>query len=150
MRKTLATAATLGLAALGTIVPTSSAHASAACDNAWNAAASGYFYAYAYDHCYYTLGSDAGDDADWNTGRGGFTAGAGDEAASVLHKGTSGMSVKLFESANYGGGHICIRKNEYYVDTLNGWTFNNGHRALLNINSHKWVWDGSCSKFLDS
>jgi hypothetical protein len=35
------------------------------------------------------------------------------------------------------------------MDTLNGWTFNNGHRALLNISSHKWVWDGSCSKFLD-
>ncbi|MEV0169514.1 hypothetical protein AB0I00_00110 [Streptomyces sp. NPDC050803] len=150
MRKTLAAAATLGLATLGVIVPTSSAQASTACDNAWNSAKSGYFYAYAYDHCYYTLGSDAGDDEDWNNGNDSFTAGSGDQAASVLHKGTSGMSVKLYENAHYGGGHICIKKSEYYMDTLNGWTFNNGHRALLNISSHQWVWDGACAKFLDS
>jgi hypothetical protein len=149
MRKILAAAATLGLASLGAIVPATSAHASAACDTAWRNASSGYFYAYDYDNCSGTLGADDGDDSNWADGAGAFRGSDNDAVQSLLHKGTSGMHVKLYRHAGYGGGHTCIAKAEYYMSDLSGFTFTDGSPVNVNISSHQWVWSG-CGKFLDS
>ncbi|WP_217249212.1 hypothetical protein [Streptomyces sp. AC602_WCS936] len=150
MRKLFAAAATLGLAGLGVLVPASGAQASTACDNAWNSASSGYFYAYNYDNCGGYLGKDADNDANWSDGSGSFRGGDNDETQSLLHKGTSGMAVKVYQHANYRGGHTCIAKSEYYMDDLSGFTYTNGVSANESISSHKWVWHGDCGKFLDS
>lgn len=149
MRKILAAAATLGLAGLGVLVPVSSAQASVACDNAWNSATSGYFYAYDYDSCDTSLGREDGNDSNWADSADGFQGGDNDDAQSVLHKGTSGMHVKLYRHAGYTGGHTCIAKAEYYMDDLSGFTFTDGSSVNVNISSHEWVWSG-CGKFLDS
>ncbi|MFE0948521.1 peptidase inhibitor family I36 protein [Streptomyces mutabilis] len=150
MRKTLAAAATLGLATLGVLVPASGAQASAACDNAWHSAASGYFYAYDHDNCSGQLGRDVDDDAHWADSSGAFQGGDNDDAQSLLHKGTSGMAVKVYQHANYGGGHACLAKSEYYMSDLSAQKFSNGAWVNQSISSHKWVWHADCGKFLDS
>ncbi|GAA3771031.1 hypothetical protein ACFS5L_12615 [Streptomyces phyllanthi] len=150
MRKILAAAATLGLAGLGVIVPATAAQASAACDTAWRNAASGYFYAYDYDSCSGTLGLDDDNDANWSDTSGSFQSGDNDDAQSILHKGTSGMAVKVYRHASYGGGHTCLKKSEYYMDDLTGHTYTDGSGVNVSISSHKWVWESDCGKFLNS
>ncbi|WP_216589995.1 hypothetical protein [Streptomyces brasiliscabiei] len=150
MRKILATAAALGLAGLGVLVPAGSAQASAACDTAWNNATSGYFYAYANDNCSGVLGKDDGSDANWVDRAGAFQGNDNDDAESILHKGTSGLAVKVYQHINNGGGHTCIKKSEYYMSSLAGHTYTNGASADLSISAHKWVANSECDKFLDS
>lgn len=149
MRKILATAATLGLAGLGVIVPTTAAQASTACDNAWNNAVSGHFYAYDYANCSGYIGSDADSDANWGDSSGSFQGGADNSATSVLHRGPSGLAVKVYQGSGYGGGHICLQTSEAYVDDLAGTTFSNGAPANNNISSHTWLWSSACGKFLE-
>ncbi|GGZ13256.1 hypothetical protein CP967_13450 [Streptomyces nitrosporeus] len=150
MRKFLAAAATLGLAGLGVIVPATAAQASAACDTAWKNAASGYLYAYDYDSCSGYLGRDADADYSWADSSGGFQGGDNDDAQSLVHKGSSGMAVKLYRHAGYAGGHTCLAKAEYYMDDLSGYTFTDGSPVNASISSHEWVWHGECGKFLNS
>ena len=150
MRRILATAATLGLAGLGVIVPAATAQASAACDTAYKNATSGYFYAYDFDSCSGYLGRDADEDYSWADSSGGFQGADNDDAQSVLNKGTSGMAVKLFRHAGYAGGHTCLAKAEYYMDDLSGYTFTDGSSVNNSISSHQWVWHGDCGKFLNS
>lgn len=154
MRKILATAATLGLAGLGAIVPATSAQASTACDNAWRNATSGYVYAYKYINCDTYLGRDIDEDSNWADSSGGFQGSDNNNATSVLHKGTSGMAVKFYDHVNYSGGHTCLKKSEVYMDSLGlqYFTSYNGTAESANndISSHNWVWESACSKFLDS
>lgn len=150
MRKILAAAATVGLAGLGVLVPATGAHASAACDTAWHNADSGYFYAYDFDNCSTSIGRDIDDDASWADSSGAFQGSDNDDAQSILHKGTSGMAVKVYQHAYYGGGHACLAKAEYYMSDLNGQTYTNGVGVSSSISSHKWVWHGECGKFLNS
>ncbi|MFD5631952.1 MULTISPECIES: hypothetical protein [unclassified Streptomyces] len=152
MRKILAAAATIGLAGLAVLIPTSGAQAATACDNAWNSATSGYFYAYSGDNCSGYLGSADGQDANWGNGQGAFQSGDTNNAESILHKGTSGLAVQLFNGTgeDFAGGHTCIKKSEYYMSSLNGFTFTSGYYVDNEISSHRWVAESSCGKFLDS
>ncbi|KOG31372.1 hypothetical protein [Streptomyces resistomycificus] len=152
MRKTLAAAATLGLAGLAVIVPTSGAQAATPCDNAWNSATNGYFYAYANDNCSGYLGSAEGADSNWGNSQGSFQGGDTNNAESILHKGTSGLAVQVFNGTgeDWAGGHTCIKKSEYYMSSLNGFSFTSGYDVDNEISSHRWVAEGSCGKFLDS
>ncbi|WP_282688133.1 MULTISPECIES: hypothetical protein [unclassified Streptomyces] len=151
MRKILATAATLSLAGLGAIVPATSAQAaSAACDTAWRNGGSGYVFAYNYTNCSGYFGKASGDDSNWGNSAGGFQGSDNNKASSIVHKGTSGMAVKVYSGTGYTGGHTCLKKSEYYMSSLIGHTYNNGVSVNNTISSHKWVWESSCSKFLNS
>ena len=152
MRKTLATAATLGLAGLGVILPAGGAQAASACDTAYANAVSGRFYAYNYDNCSGYLGSTDSWDSDWGNSTGPFQGGDTNKAQSILHKGTSGMAVQVFNGTgqDWGGGHTCIKKSEYYMSNLTGHTFTSGAGVDNNISSHRWVYESSCGKFLNS
>ncbi|MBA2947074.1 hypothetical protein [Streptomyces himalayensis] len=152
MRKILATAATFGLASLGVIVPATSAQASVNCDYAWNNAALGYFYAYAAQGCTDYLGRSSGNDSDWGNSTGGFQGSDTNRAGSILHKGTSGMAVQVFNGTgtDWAGGHTCIKQSEYYMSILFPHSFTSGYQVSDAISSHRWVWASECDKFLDS
>ncbi|KAF2778053.1 hypothetical protein ACFWQ6_27900 [Streptomyces coelicoflavus] len=152
MRKILAAAATLGLAGLGAIVPATGAQAATACDTAWHNARSGYFYAYSGYNCSGYIGSTDSWDSDYGNSSGPFQGGDTNTASSILHKGTSGMAVQVFNGTgqDWGGGHTCIKKSEYYMSSLAGHTFTSGAGVNNGISSHRWVWNSSCGKFLNS
>ncbi|GAA2114024.1 hypothetical protein [Streptomyces synnematoformans] len=151
MRRILAAAATLGLAGLGALVPASGSQAaSEACDNAWHNAPSGHFRAYNSSNCSGLLGSDPGYDGNWSNSEGRFQGTDNDKATSLVHKGTSGMAVKVYQHSHYSGGHTCLAKAEYYMDTLSGHYYTNGVSVNNSISSHEWAWHSNCAKFLDS
>ncbi|MBD0838711.1 hypothetical protein [Streptomyces sp. TRM68416] len=152
MRKTLATAAVLGLAGLGVLVPTTSAQASENCNLEWHGAMSGHFYAYDGANCVYILGHTASWDSDWGNSTGPFQGGDTNDARSILHKGTSGLAVQVFNGTgqDWGGGHTCIKKSEKYMSDLDGFTFTSGASVSNGISSHRWVEESKCGKFLDS
>ncbi|MEV7889910.1 hypothetical protein ACWD3I_47110 [Streptomyces sp. NPDC002817] len=148
MRKILATAATLGLAGLGVIVPANGAQAASAhCDELYNLFPYQYFYAFADTDCYDSLGSAEGDDSNWGNAFGPFKWGDTNEAESIIHKGTSGRAVKVFNGAgtDWGGGYNCIKMTEYYVSDLRRNDFTSGYAVEDAISSHKWVWEAECN-----
>ncbi|GAA3771038.1 hypothetical protein ACFS5L_12620 [Streptomyces phyllanthi] len=150
MRKTLAISAALGVAALGVLVPTTSAQASTACDTSWNSAPPGSFYAYDFTDCSGLLGRTAeSSDANWGDSSGPFQGNADNAASSILHKGTSGMAVKVYQYPGYLGGHACLKKSESYKEDLSRHTFSNGAGMDNDISSHRWVWESACGTFLD-
>ncbi|WP_328438928.1 hypothetical protein OHA71_20915 [Streptomyces sp. NBC_00444] len=149
MRKTLATAAILSLAALGALVPTTGAQASTACDTAWRNASSGYLYAYDLTNCSGLFGRSASNDSNWGDNSGPFQRNNDNAATSVLFKGTTGLAVKFYEGPGYSGGHLCLEASEAYADSLAGTTFSNGTPANDNISSHRWVPSTECGAFLD-
>lgn len=149
MRKISVLLATLGLVATATLFPMS-AQASTACDNAWNDAKEGYFFAYDAPGCGRTLGVDLGNDPDWNDTRGAFQRGDGDKAESLLHKGTSGLAVQVFDGPGFGGNWGCIKKSEYYVSNLADDRLSGGPGsvpAMNTISSHRWVDEDSCDGY---
>jgi hypothetical protein len=149
MRKISVLLATLGLLAAGTLFP-ATAQASANCDTAWRNATSGYFYAYNGVGCYNSLGKSDGNDANWGNSSGGFRSSDTNTASSILHKGTSGMAVKVYDKTSYTGAYSCIKKSEYYVsnlsdDYLTGGGPGSGRVTAGNtISSHKWVNNTAC------
>ncbi|WP_129788023.1 hypothetical protein [Promicromonospora panici] len=149
MRKISVLLATLGLLAAGTLFP-ATAQASANCDRAWHNATSGYFYAYDGGNCYVYLGRANGNDSNWGDSAGGFRSGDTNKASSILHKGTSGMAVKVYDKTGYTGAYSCIKKSEYYVsalsdDYLTGGGPGTGRVTAQNtISSHKWVNNTAC------
>lgn len=148
MRKTSVLLATLGLAVAGALLPITSAQASAACDTAWNNATSGRFGAFENTNCAGILGSDADDDSNWADSVGSFQGSDNDKASSLLHKGTSGLAVKVYSDANYRGNYGCVSKGEKYVSTLHDNYLNGGdayYRAWDSISSHKWVTEWDCN-----
>jgi hypothetical protein len=48
------------------------------------------------------MGWSAGNDANWGDSAGGFRSEA-NRAGSILHKGTSGLAVKVYDGTNYTG-----------------------------------------------
>ncbi|NGO74261.1 hypothetical protein G6045_00955 [Streptomyces sp. YC504] len=152
MRKTFALLAATTLAGLGALLPATSAQAESwQCDNKWHNASSGYFYAYDFKNCGTQLGRAAGNDNDWGDLSGNFTNYDANQAESVLHKGTSGLSVAVYDAENYGRGVACIRKAEFYASDLSDNRFSTygpgTGRALVanNIESHQWVTDTYCA-----
>lgn len=151
MRKISILLATLGLVVTGALFPVTSAQASAACDTAWHNATSGNFYAFANIHCNTRMGADAGSDANWSDSSGSFQGSDNDRASSILHKGTSGLAVKVYVHSNYSGNYGCITKGELYVDSLHDNYLTGGsgsYRAWDSISSHEWVTEGACNGHL--
>jgi hypothetical protein len=146
MRKISVLFATLGLVLAGALFPMS-AQASAVCDTAWHAAQPGYFRAYDYINCSGFLGTTQGNDSNWADSSGGFNGSDGNKAHSLLHKGTSGMAVKVYTGVSYSGNWGCIKQSELYVSNLNDDDLTGGpgsYPASNSISSHKWVWNGDC------
>lgn len=146
MRKISVLLATLGLVAAATLFPMS-AQASTSCDNAWHDAKAGYFFAYDAPGCGLTLGADVGSDPDWHDARGAFQRTDGDKAESLLHKGTSGLAVQVFDRPGFGGNWSCIKKSEYYVSNLADDRLYGGPGdapAANTISSHRWVDEDLC------
>ena len=149
MRKISVLFATIGLVAVGALFPVTSAQASSACDTAWHSATWGHFYAYNYADCSGKLGSTASYDGNWGNSSGPFQGGDTNKASSILHKGESGMAVKVYDGTNYTGAFACIKKSEYYVSSLYDdylWSGpGNGQVPASNtISSHEWVWESAC------
>ncbi|GGT12019.1 hypothetical protein GCM10010271_13590 [Streptomyces kurssanovii] len=161
MRKTIATVAALGLAALGATVPASSAGAattaSGYCDYLWNGkdnngnplATWNYFYAYKNTNCDGYLGRSAGEDSNWGNDQGAFQGGDTNQAGSLLLKTTdSGLAVKVFNGTgtDWGGGYNCIRGNEFYISSLHdGEAFTSGALVRDEISSHRRVAAADCN-----
>ncbi|WP_060882709.1 hypothetical protein [Streptomyces caniscabiei] len=147
MRKFTATAALLGLTALGVVVPaaTSQAADSAAagriCDSKWGAR-DGNVYAWDFQDCdgnaIFVTPADSGD---WGA--------AANRASSVMNRGYTGnlSIVKFFYLRNQGGGHTCLYPGELYADNLTDNSFSSGQTVDNNIMSHQWV-NGGCSATL--
>ncbi|WP_151481286.1 hypothetical protein [Streptomyces albicerus] len=154
MRKILATAATLGLASFGAIVPAANAQASTACNNAYAAIPAGTFVAYSGANCGATrLGSTTSWDSDWGNSSGPFQGRWQDtnNAESLVYKSSDARRVQLFNGTgdDWAGGHTCIRPDEYYMDTLEEQYFTSGVEVENEISSHRFIWSG-CGAFLDS
>jgi hypothetical protein len=96
------------------------------------------------------LGKTTGNDSNWGDSAGGFRGGDTNNASSLLHKGTSGMAVKVYDKTGYTGAYSCIKKSEYYVsnlidDHLTGGGPGTGQVPANNtISSHKWVEESAC------
>lgn len=149
MRKISVLLATLGLVAAGALFPMS-VQASTACDNAWDDAKSGYFIAYDATNCGRSLGAAVGNDANWNDRTGAFQLSDGDKAESILHKGTSGLAVQVFDGAGFSGNWGCIKKSEYYVSNLSDDRLEGGPGgapAANTISSHRWVDAKDCGVY---
>jgi hypothetical protein len=152
MRKISVLLATLGLVIAGALFPVASAQAASAnCDEEWRGATFGHFYAYEIFHCTIKLGSSAGDDANWGNSSGGFQGGDTNEAGSLLHKGTSGLAVKVYNGTSHTGAYSCVKKSEYYVSVLHDDYLTGGvhpsDRVSANdtISSHEWVRESACA-----
>ncbi|WP_454860196.1 hypothetical protein [Promicromonospora soli] len=150
MRKISVLFATLGLVIAGALLPVASAQAAQRCDDQWHSATSGHFYAYDYLHCGNKLGNTSGNDSNWGDSSGAFRGTDTNRAGSILHKGTSGLAVKVYNNTGYTGAAACIKKSEYYVsdltdDYLTGGGPGSGRVTAYNtISSHKWVRESAC------
>ncbi|MBZ3905049.1 MULTISPECIES: peptidase inhibitor family I36 protein [Streptomyces] len=146
MRKFTATAALLGLTALGVLVPAATSQAAVAgpgCDSKWGPR-NGNMYAWQDLDCSGTqLIVAAGNSANWG-------AGANDKATSVMNRGfTGGLDhVAFYEHDNFGGGHACLAPGELYADNLTDNRLTSGVNANDNITSHRWVARSACGAFL--
>jgi hypothetical protein len=153
MRKISVLLATLGFVIAGVLLPVATAQASEECDQTWHPATSGHFHAYNYPNCFGKLGNTGGNDSNWGDSSGGFQGDA-NKASSILHKGTSGLAVKVYDGTNYTGASACIKKSEFYAsdlgdDYLTGGGPGTGRIAASDtISSHKWVYENTCGSFL--
>lgn len=87
---------------------------------------------------------------NWGDSSGPIRSSDNDSASSILHKGTSGLAVKVYQGTGYSGGHICLAKSEAYVSDLAEHTFSDGASANNAIGSHQWVGTSACDKFMAS
>ncbi|MER7577950.1 hypothetical protein [Streptomyces sp. NPDC126514] len=146
MRKLPAVLTVMAMAALGTVLPLSTAHAASACDSAWDGGATP-TYMYAYDGTYCTgfLGKDDGSDSNWGDGIGNYQASATNKASSILNKGTT-LEVQFFNGTGTGwtGGYICLSRNEGFASNLADDEFSSGATVNNAISSHRWVVYTAC------
>ncbi|MDT0566924.1 hypothetical protein RM704_05375 [Streptomyces sp. DSM 3412] len=149
MRKFTATAALLGLAALGVVVPAAtsqaadSAVAGPGCDSKWGPR-NGYMYAWdGYDCSGAQLIATPNTVGDWGSAN-------WDRASSVMNRGYTGSLaiVKFYEWEGHAegtnDGHACLQPGELYADNLSDNRLSDGSSADNNIRSHKWV-NGGCA-----
>ncbi|MGX1908587.1 hypothetical protein ACWIID_06980 [Streptomyces phaeochromogenes] len=155
MRKLSSALAVLSLAALGAIVPATTAQAAPGCADNHDSATSGNMYAYWNQFCEGHIGNTPNEDSDWGNSSGPFQGSDDNRATSLLHNGTSGLAVAFYRLAGYSGGHICLTKDEKYASTLvdnndpyPNDRFSNGDPVDNRISSHRWVNENSCSKFM--
>ncbi|MGW0828339.1 hypothetical protein [Streptomyces sp. NPDC002845] len=148
MRKLPATLTVLAMAALGTAVPASTAHAASTCSDNYSAAISGYMYAYNYAYCDGYLGRAKGNDPNWGDSSRSFQGGDTNKATSILNKGNT-YEVQFFNGTGtqWSGGYICLSRNEGYASDLTDDYFTSGYRVSNAISSHRWVSASTCSKW---
>jgi len=144
MRKLPAALTVLAMAALGTVVPVSAAHAAGPCDNAFENATPTYMYAYSSADCAGFLGKARGNDSNWGDSGGSFQGGDTNKATSILNKGTD--VVQFFNGTGTGwtGGNTCLSRNEGFASDLSDNDFSSGVSANDSISSHRWVLGGAC------
>ncbi|MEV0223251.1 hypothetical protein [Streptomyces sp. NPDC050704] len=147
MRKLPAALTVLGMAALGTVVPVSAAHAAETCSDNYSAARAGYMYAYNSVDCVGQLGLAFGDDENWGNSSQSFQGGDTNKASSILNKGNS-EEVQFFNGTNtWTGGHTCLSRNERYASDLTNNYFTSGASANNSISSHRWVHASTCDRW---
>ncbi|MBB5803294.1 hypothetical protein F4560_003062 [Saccharothrix ecbatanensis] len=152
MRKALTALAMSALMGLAVITSAATAQAdpagtfSVACDNAWRGATSGDFYAYSESNCSGFMGKAEGNDSDWGNSAGPFQGSDTNRASSILHKGTSGLAVAVYNGTgtDWGGGYTCLRKGELYASYLGDNSFTSGAGVDNGISSHRWAPESDC------
>ncbi|MFJ5518770.1 hypothetical protein ACIQB4_17070 [Streptomyces griseoluteus] len=155
MRKSAAMLAAAGAVVLGVLVPTGSANASTACDNAWRVLPAGSMAAYKDANCGGgLLGQTPGDDSNWGNSQGAFQGSDTNAASSVLNRGTTDTSytaVQFFNgTGTYTGGASCLKRSEVYADNLTDDYFSSGYGINDAISSHRWVPESSCGGYFMS
>jgi hypothetical protein len=148
VRKLPAALTVLGMAALGTVVPVSAAHAAETCSDNYSAARAGYMYAYDSVDCVGQLGLSYGDDENWGNSSQSFQGSDTNKASSILNKGNS-QEVQFFNGTGTGwtGGHTCLSRNEGYASDLTDNYFTSGYSANNSISSHRWVSASTCDRW---
>lgn len=146
MRRLMTMLGVLCATALGVVVPATTAHASSYCDARWHGMLDGYFAAYDLTNCFGRIGLTESWDSDWGNGVGPFQGSDTNKASSILQKGTSWMSVKIYNGTgqDWGGGYSCLHRGELYASDLSNDSFSNGLSANNSISSHKWVLRDDC------
>ncbi|MFD6286516.1 hypothetical protein [Streptomyces sp. NPDC060205] len=144
MRKLPAVLTVMAMAALGTALPVSTAHAAADCDNAWDGAEPTYMYAYDGANCTGFLGKYAGWDSNWGDGIGHYEASATNKASSILNKGTT-LEAQFFNgTGTWTGGWICLSRSEGFASNLSDDKFSSGATVNNAISSHRFVTGPTC------
>lgn len=149
MRKLPAALTVLAMAALGTVVPASAAHAAPPCQAVFDdIAVSGYMYAYNSVNCVGQLGIAAESDNDWGDNQFSFRGTDTNRASSILNKGRL-REVQFFNGTGPfpNGGYTCLSRNEGFASDLSDNDFTTGHSADDAISSHRWVDD--CNRWAD-
>ncbi|WP_399887772.1 hypothetical protein ACGH7X_24005 [Streptomyces sp. BBFR51] len=147
MRRIPAAFATCALAALGAVVPATGAQAATSCETAWRNASPGYLHIYSGTDCGGLLGRTSANDPDWGDASGSVRGVEVGEAGSLLHKGTSGLAVRLYRGIGYTGAHVCLTRAEAYVPDLRESAFPDG-TPLDAARSHRWTRASDCDRFL--
>lgn len=144
MRKMPAALTVLAMAALGTVVPASAAHAAPTCATAYESASRTYMYAYSSANCVGFLGKAAGNDSNWGDSGGSFQGGDTNVATSVLNKGSDVVQFFNGTGMDWTGGNICLKSIERFASSLHDNEFSSNQSADNAISSHRWVIGGAC------
>ncbi|MEV8353410.1 hypothetical protein ACFVTT_17990 [Streptomyces niveus] len=144
MRKIPAALTVLAMAALGTVVPASAAHAAPSCATAYEDASRTYMYAYSSANCVGFLGKAKGNDLNWGDSGGSFQGGDTNKATSVLNRGTDVVQFFNGTGTDWTGGNICLKSSERFASSLADNDFSSGVSANDAISSHRWVLGGAC------
>ncbi|MFI1226312.1 MULTISPECIES: hypothetical protein [unclassified Streptomyces] len=144
MRKLPAVLTVMAMAALGTALPVSTAHAAADCHGAYEGAKAGYMYAYDSANCIGFLGRAKGMDSNWGDSSGSFQGGDTNKATSILNKGTT-LEVQFFNgTGTWTGGYTCLARSEWFASNLSDNKFSSGATVNNAISSHRWVTGPTC------
>lgn len=148
MRKLPAALTVLAMAALGTVIPASAAHAAATCADAYNGATLQYMYAYDSVDCVGFLGRAKANDANWGDSSNSFQGGDTNKASSILNRGEV-SAVQFFNGTGTGwtGGYTCLSRSEHFASDLTDNTFTSGVSANNSISSHRWVVPSTCNRW---
>ncbi|WP_328491323.1 hypothetical protein OHS59_00170 [Streptomyces sp. NBC_00414] len=147
MRNLAAALTVMAMAAFGTALPVSTAHAAAAADcyDAWYGEPdAGYMYAYDSANCIGFLGKAKGSDSNWGDSSGSFQGGDTNKATSILNAGTD-LEVQFFNgTSTWTGGYICLARSEWFASNLSDDEFSSGVTVNNAISSHRWVTSPTC------
>ncbi|WP_233416102.1 hypothetical protein [Streptomyces sp. N35] len=130
MRRIPAVLSALTLGGLGALVPATNAHADNwTCSDNYTAASYGYMYAYQDHSCHGgVLGYSNSWDSDWGNSSGPFRGTDTNNASSILNKGSIAVKFHNETGQDWGGGHICLSKNEAYASNIADDYFTEGHQ----------------------
>ncbi|WP_328868722.1 hypothetical protein OHT76_00640 [Streptomyces sp. NBC_00287] len=116
------------------------------CSDDYTAAAYGYMYAWDYIECHGSaMGYSSSWDSDWGNSSGPLQGADTNRASSILNKGS--IAVQFFNGTgqDWGGGYICLSRDEAYASSLADNDFTSGYESNGAISSHRWVTASKCS-----